>query len=66
MGFLHMALCQVPILLFRITFLCPSAIQKGMVTQGNIRKLRTTAEIGRMRHGFQREWDFGEERQGKV
>lgn len=32
--------------------LCPSAVQKGMVTQGNIRKLRATAEMGRMRHSF--------------
>lgn len=34
------------------TVLCPSAVQKGMVTQGNIRKLRATAEMGRMRHSF--------------
>lgn len=51
----HTTLCQVPILLFRNTFLYSSAIQKVLVTQGNIRKLRATVEMGRMRHSFQKE-----------
>lgn len=56
-----MALCQASILVFSHTFLCHSAIQKGMVTQGNMRKHRTTAEMG----NFQREQNFGEKRQEK-